>query len=210
MPPTARPPKALEAWLGPRLHLALRLLGGPWSLVADVACDHARLGLGALASGQAEAVLASDLAAPPLAAGAQATWAMASRDDAVGEAWRAALGLSTPPELPSAWPDRTGQRLSLGRVRWLVGPGLGHLAQEAPEAIALCGVGGGLARRLFAEAQAQWALAGVRRVVVMPHLDGPELLAWAQAQGWALVGEGSALQKGRRYQAYAWDLGGAS
>lgn len=203
---TPRPPKALEAWLGPRLHLALGLLGGPWRLVADVACDHARLGLAALASGQAERLVASDLAAPPLAAGAQAAWAMASRPDAVGAAWREALGLAAPPEPPAAWPDRTGQGLSLGRARWLVAPGLRHLSQAGPEAIALCGVGGGLAIRLLGQAQAQWGLDGVRRVVVMPHLDAPELLAWAKEQGWRLAGEGTARQKGRLYQAFAWDL----
>lgn len=205
--PAAPPQRVLGVaeWLGPRLGLALELLGGPWGLVADVACDHARLGLGALASGQARAVLASDLAAEPLAAGAQRAFEMVAREDAVGAAWRGVLGLPEAPTAPAVWPSRQGDALELGTLRWRVVPGLGHLKGQGVEALAMCGIGAQLAVRLLEAAQREGALDGLRRVVLLPHWSTEEPLAWAARHGWRLAGQGEVRVKGRRYPGLAFD-----
>lgn len=201
--------RGVAEWLGPRLGMAMDLVGGPWPVVADVACDHARLSLALLASGRAERVLASDVAPEALAQGIRRIHAMLLREDAVGAAWQAVLGLSGPPSLPEPWPTKVGEQVAWGPLRWRVASGLGHLAPEGVQAIALCGIGGKLAVRLLNQGLKDWGLAGVQRVVVLPHRDPLDVLAWGEASGWALVDRAEVLSKGRRYQGFAFQPPGS-
>ncbi|MDL2293557.1 class I SAM-dependent methyltransferase [Ruminococcaceae bacterium OttesenSCG-928-D13] len=84
-----------------------------------------------------------------------------------------------------------------GKVRCLLGNGLGPVAPEDAEDIVIAGLGGEVTAGILSAAP--WLRDARFRLVLVPTSRHPHLRRWLSESGFALLGETPVLEKGRPY-----------
>ncbi|MEB3196756.1 MAG: class I SAM-dependent methyltransferase [Candidatus Sericytochromatia bacterium] len=98
---------------------------------------------------------------------------------------------------PLASAAGTLARLGESRVRLRKGWGLGPLADDPADAVAIAGVGGATVLAILAADPEAWR--AVKRLVVQPNTEVARVRAEARALGWHLLAERMVYERGRYF-----------